>query len=160
MQKILRIHSVLAVIFGLLLVVLMFVIVIDIGGRFFFLKPLPGGVEIARVLLAWIFFLPLAYALVTGAHVRVTVLLTRLPHRLSSIADGLGTIFSISFLSLAVYASWKQFWESFVVGETLPAPIWIPFWLAKLALPIGCSLITAQLIINLVVHFRQLARRN
>ncbi len=34
---------------------------------------------------------------------------------------------------------------SFAIGEEMAAPIWIPFWLPKLALPVGCLLIGIQL---------------
>ncbi len=160
MQKILSIHKKLATIFGLLVMVLMFLIVVDAGGRFLFNQPLSGGVEMSRVVLAWILFLPLAYALVQGTHVRVTMLIMRLPHRLHLAAEVLVAILSLLFFGLAIYAGWGQFWDSFIVGEDMGAPIWIPFWLAKLALPLGCLLIAAQLGIGLAANLRQLGRRN
>jgi len=153
MQKIETLHRVLANFLGLLIVVLMFVIVIDVGGRFLFNVPLKGGVEISQLLLAWILFLPLAYALFRGAHVQVTIILRRLPKRFRFITVILIEILSLIFCWLAAYAGWTRFWESFTAGETMAAPIWIPLWLAKLAVPFGFSLISIQFCINIAIHF-------
>ena len=158
MQKILSMHKTLATIFGVFVLVLMFLIVIDAGGRFLFNRPLQGAVEISKVVLAWILFLPLAYALVQGTHVQVTILLMRLPRRPHLVADTAIAILSLGFFALAIYAGWLLFEDSFRVRETMAAPIWIPFWLAKAALPIGSLLIAVQLGIDLVTNLRQSRR--
>ena len=155
MQKILSFHGKLATVLGLLTLALMFVIVIDVGGRYLFNKPLQGGVEISQILLAWILFLPLAYTLIRGAHVRVTILTMRLPHRHKLIVEDIITIISLGFFALAIYASWMHFLDSISVGETMAAPIWLPLWAAKLAVPLGLFLIFAQLCINLGVNLVQ-----
>ncbi len=160
MQRILSAHKVVATIVGALVMVLMFIIVVERGGRFLFGKPLQGAVEISRVVLAWVLFGSLAYALVQGVHVRVTLFLTRFPQRPRLIAEAIIIALSLLFFSLAVYQGWGQFWDSFTQHETMAAPIWIPFWLAKLALPVGCFIIAAQLGIDLVANLRQLGGRS
>ena len=160
MQKILSTHRVVATMSGSLVMVLMFIIVVDSGGRFMLAKPLQGAVEISRVVLAWVLFGSLAYALVQGTHVRVTLFLTRLPRRLYLIVEILIIILSLLFFGLVVYAGWGQFWESFALNEAMAAPIWIPFWLAKLALPVGCLWIATQLGIDLVDNLRHPGRRS
>ena len=158
MKKILNFHSAIANFLGLLTLALMFAIVVDVCGRFLFNKPLQGGVEISQVLLAWILFLPLAYALVRKAHVRVTIILDHLPRRLNLIAEAFVAIISLGCFVLIIYASWKQFWESFSVGETMPAPIWIPAWLAKLAIPAGFLLFFFQLCVDLINTLKLLGK--
>jgi TRAP-type C4-dicarboxylate transport system permease small subunit len=136
----------------------MLIIVIEVGGRFLFNTPLKGGVEISQIVLAWILFLPLAYALVSGVHVRVTMLVMHLPPRLNLIIDILVSIISLGFFGLVIYAGWLEFWDSVSVGETMAAPIWLPFWLAKLAVPLGCVLFFLQLCVNMVEHVIKLRR--
>jgi TRAP-type C4-dicarboxylate transport system permease small subunit len=160
MQRILTIHRVLANVAGFLVLVLILLIVVDAGGRFLFNKPFRGGTEISKILLAWVFFLPFAYALIQGTHVRITLVLTHLPHRLHLVAEVLIDLLSLVFLGLVVYASGKQFWESFIVGEVMAAPIWVPFWAAKLAVPVGCLLLAAQFSIHLVAYLQQLVKRS
>jgi TRAP-type C4-dicarboxylate transport system permease small subunit len=154
MRKILSFHRGLATALGLLVIVLTILIVVDVSGRFFFNKPLKGGVEISRAVLAWILFLSLAYGLIQRAHVRVTLITMRLKPRLHFMAEVFTALVSLLFFGFGFYSGWEQFKLSFVVGEEMAAPIWIPFWLPKLALPIGCFLIGAHLIIDLVSHFQ------
>jgi TRAP-type C4-dicarboxylate transport system permease small subunit len=156
MRGILRFHKGVSTALGLLVIFLTFLIVIDVGGRFLLNKPLKGGVEISRVVLAWILFLSLAYGLVQKAHVRVSILLDRLSPRLHLIADILIALFSLIFFALGIYAGWEQFRLSFVIGEEMAAPIWIPFWLPKLALPVGCLLISIQLVLDIVSYWTNL----
>lgn len=158
MEKILRFQKILADILGLLVLVLMFLIVIDVGGRYLFNIPLKGGVEISQIVMTWVLFLPLAYALIRGAHVRVTVITMQFSPRFNLILDVLVNLVSLGFLGLVAFVGWLQFWESFSIGEIMAAPIWIPLWLAKLAMPLGFSLISIQLCLNMMGNLLKLWR--
>lgn len=154
MQKLLRFQQTVANILGLLVLLLMLLIVIDVGGRFLFNAPLQGGVEISEILMTWLLCLPLAYALIKGVHVRVTVLSRRLPR----LIEILGNILSLLFFGLITYVSWMKFLHSFSVGELMAATIWLPLWLQKLALPIGFFLFSLQLCFTVVVQIGKLGR--
>jgi TRAP-type C4-dicarboxylate transport system permease small subunit len=158
MQKILRFQKVLANILGLLVLVLMFIIVIEVVGRFLFDTPLKGGVEFSTIVMTWILFLPLAYALVRGAHVRVTLIVMHLPPRVSLIVEILVSIVSLGFFGLITYVGWLQFWDSISVGEIMPAPIWLPLWFAKLAVPLGFFLFFVQLSVNMIERVVKIRR--
>jgi len=154
MQRLINFHRNLATILGILILVLMFIIVIDACGRFLFNKPLPGAVELSRLVLAWILYLSLTWGLVQGAHVRVMLFLDRYPPRVRQAAEIIIMSLSMAFFCLMIYAGFKMFWNSFKVGETMAAPIWIPFWLAKLAVPIGCLMIVVHFPIDLLARFK------
>jgi TRAP-type C4-dicarboxylate transport system permease small subunit len=149
MSRLLSFHKWVSTTLGLMVILLTLLIVVDVGGRFLFNKPLQGGIEISRVVLAWILFLSLAYGLIQNVHVRVSFLVDRLSPRLHRIADVFTALLSVGFFALGMYAGWEQFRTSFAIGEEMAAPIWIPFWLPKLALPVGCLLIGIQLGLDL-----------
>lgn len=151
MGRLMSFYKGLATVLGVLVMVIMFLIVIDVGGRYLFDSPLLGGVEVSRVVLAWILFLALVYGLVQGAHVRVSLVINRFPPRLRLMSEVFTAVLSLGFFALATYSGWEQFKLSFEVSEEMPSPIWIPFWLPKLAVPIGCFLMAVQLGIDLVV---------
>lgn len=159
MERILNFQKNLATILGLLIMILTFIIVVDGGGRFLFNKPLPGGVELSRIVLAWILYLSLTWGLLQGVHVRVTLFLERYPHGVRVAAEVMIALLTMGFFCLMVYASSIQFWKSFKMGETMPAPIWIPFWLGKLAVPIGCLMIVVHLPIDLISRLQALKAR-
>ena len=144
-------HRRLATIIGLLIIAIVLMIVADAAGRFFLNKPLPGSVEMSRIALAWILFLSLAYGQIQGVHVRVEVFYTRYSPRLRRTVGMLSALISMFFFGLLTYAGWNMFQASYDVSETIPAPIWLPFWLPKLAMPIGFALLVLQLGMEAVI---------
>jgi len=149
MQKLLKLHNSLANILGLLIVLIALIIVVEVSSRFLFNKPLPGPIEGTRVILAWALFMSLAYGLVQRVHIQVQLFSNRYPRRVRFVMDNLIDVVTLCLFGILTYSAWQQFWESFTRGETMAAPIWIPFWLAKLALPIGSLIFVIQLVINL-----------
>lgn len=61
------------------------------------------------------------------------------------------------FMAFAFYATSRQFWESWLARETMMAAVKIPYWLAKLALPIGFFLMTIQFGFFLASSIRKLS---
>lgn len=159
MQKIASLQKWVGTITGLFIILTMFVIVIDALGRYFFKKPLLGALEITVLLLAWILFVPLGYGLLQDTHVRVTILINRLKGRALIIVEIIITLLGLAFFAFAIYAGWTGFWVSLMAGETTPAPIWIPQWLAKFAIPLGCALMIVQLFVRLISFGRQLGQQ-
>ncbi len=144
---------------GSLIIVVTILIVIDSAGRFLFNKPMTGGVEISILLAAFIVFLGLAYALIQGAHVQFTLFEVMFPLRFKRICEIFISTVGGLFMGFTFYATSRQFWESWKAGETMMAAVTIPYWLAKLALPIGFFLITAQFAFNLASSVSKLARK-
>lgn len=146
-----------SIIAGSLIILVTILIVIDSVGRYLFNKPLTGGVEISILLSAFIVFLGLAYALIQGAHVQFTLFEVMFPPGVRRICDIFINLMGMLFMALAFYATTRQFWESWLARETMMAAIKIPYWLAKLALPIGFFLITVQFGFYLVSSIRKLS---
>ena len=153
MEKLLKFHKNLANILGALIILLVVIIVVEAGGRYLFKKPLPGPIEVSRMILAWILFLSLAYALVQKAHVQVTLILERFSPTSRFWADTIVDTVSLIFFGLIMYSGWLQFLDSYRVDEVMAAPIWIPFWLGKLAVPAGCLLFIFQFFVQIVNRF-------
>lgn len=146
-----------AIVTGSLIIVVTLLIVIDSAGRFLFNKPLTGGVEISILLSAFIVFGGLAYALIQGAHVQFTLFEVMFPPKGRRICDIFINLMGMLFMAFALYATSGQFWESWLARETMMAAVKIPYWLAKLALPIGFFLITVQFGFYLVSSIRKLS---
>ena len=148
-----RFYHVTATSLGMLVLVMTFLIVIDVSGRYFANKPLIGAVDVSRLLLSFVLFWGFAYALHRGAHVRVTLLYKYLPHKKPlEIIVCVGGLLLIGFLT---YSSWGFFWDSWIIRETMRAPVDLPRWLAKLALFCGALMFTVQFGIDLIGHIRK-----
>ena len=108
--------------------------------------------------MSYVIFFGLAHTLVKGAHVRVTIALDRFPHRLRMIAEVITSIIGIFFCGLLIWGSWHQFWDSCLVWELMPAAIDIPWWPAKLAMPVGFFFMALQFFVYIVGHLTSLIR--
>jgi TRAP-type C4-dicarboxylate transport system permease small subunit len=130
-------------------------IVMDVLLRFIFNAPLPAATEICTLLMPYIAFLPFAYTLAAGQHVRLTLLTGRLPLKLRAKVEAFVYIVCFIFFSILFWYSWLAFWEALRGGEIMPAIITIPWWIGKLAMPVGVLLIAAQCILSFIVTFNQ-----
>ena len=129
------------------IILTMLLVVSDVSARYLFNSPIRGAVEVEQIILAYISFTGLAYALIKGNHVRVTLLLNRLSPRMRLGAEIIASLAGIAFFCLVVWGGIGQFWESWIIQEIMPASVEVPFWIAKLAMPLGAILITVQFII-------------
>jgi len=133
-----------------ILTLIAFLIVADVLLRFIFNAPLPAATELSTLFMPYIAFLPFAYTLASGQHVRLTLLTGRLPPNLSAFIDAFVYIVGFIFFSILFWYSLLAFWKSISGGEIMPAIIIIPWWIGKLAMPIGILLIAVQCILSLI----------
>ncbi|MBM4276519.1 MAG: TRAP transporter small permease [Deltaproteobacteria bacterium] len=102
--------------------------------------------------MAWLIFISLAYALIVGAHVRVTFVQMRLPPRMRQWSNVLVHAVGVGLLGLFILGAWPLIGESIRLKERMLAPmgINIPMWIAKLSAGVGLTLLFIQFIIELI----------
>jgi len=144
LEKVLaRINASLVMVCGVVLFFFMFTVVSDVTGRYLFLKPVPGTLEVGESVLALVVFLGWAAVLARGDHIRVSILLDSLPPRwhawleLLPLAVGFALIFPIAWYGLSFALESYKFKET---GLTYG----IPLYPGKIALFIGCTLFAIQ----------------
>ncbi len=136
------------------LIVLMIVVVVDVTLRDTIAAPIPGASESTELLLPYIVFWSLAYTLLTGGHVRVSILVARLPERTRVAAEILACVIGLVLFGALTYTSWLQFWESFVIQEFMMAAVKLPWWVGKFGMPTGCFLMFLQFLFLLLRYAR------
>ncbi|MBA7657392.1 hypothetical protein ES703_65329 [subsurface metagenome] len=151
-----RVNRVAAIISAVVLLGMMLLVVCDALGRSVLLMPIPGAVEGTGLLMPYIIFFAFAYTLVVGGHVRVSLLLDRLPARFQLRAEVLACIIGVAFFGILTYYGWIHFWESFVIREFMMAPIKLPWWVGKLAMPIGLFIMSVQFLFLLLGYIAEL----
>jgi TRAP-type C4-dicarboxylate transport system permease small subunit len=125
-----------------------FMIVTDIIMRFFLNQPLPASWEISEISMPYIVFFPFAYALTVDAHVRVSLVRDRMPKKIQLTFDLLANFIFFVFCSMLTYWSWLRFWDSFIVKEEILAAIQLPWWVGKIAMPIGMGMFALRYLIK------------
>lgn len=138
----------------IVLAVQIVITVADVLGRFLFNRPIPGVVDASELFLPYILFIPLAYTLATGTHVRMSLATSRMAPPVRRASEVFANLVGLVFFAVLTMRAWRFFWDSFVIGETMLAPIYLPWFLGKLALPIGTALITVQFLLHLGLSLR------
>jgi TRAP-type C4-dicarboxylate transport system permease small subunit len=129
---------------GLALLGLTLMTTADTFMRFVLNAPFPASVEISQLIQPYIVFLPFAYALHMGSHVRVTLITERFSGRVRLFLEFLPFLIGTIFFAVMTYISWIRFSASFRIQETMLAAIRLYWWVGKMAMPIGLGLMTLE----------------
>ena len=131
----------------------------DVLGRYLFNRPVSGTYEIFGVLLPSIVLLGLAYAQAERAHVRITMVLERLPPLLQRVFNILTTLI---FMVMTVLIGWfgfdlsMRFWDSGKLIDTIFVPKWIP----QLVVPLGALALFLVLSVQLIEYLGKSGKRD
>lgn len=146
-----RINTWIAIYFtGTAILLAMLLVVVDATGRTLFNFPILGMNEVVRICLAWAAFTGSAYGLIIGIHVRVTLFVERMPARYRFACELLTEFLGATFFTLFFVILVRFFWTSWLIKEIPMGPVPTPIWLAKVALPIGISLIMVEFWLRLI----------
>lgn len=111
---------------------------------------IPSYADFTGFLLAAASFLALAHTLREGAHIRVVLLVSRLPEKLHRLVEiwclGVGTIITCYF---AWYTALLCH-ESYIYNDLSPGMIAVPIWIPQIAMLFGLIILAVALIDELV----------
>jgi len=111
----------------------------------------PGADDLASYALVATSFLALAYTLKGGGHIRVALLLRRLPPRPRRLAElgalALGTAVTLYFTWFAIELTWLSWRFGDMSQGVLPIPLWLP----QSVMALGLIIFAVALIDELVV---------
>ena len=138
-----------------LLIPMMLITAGDVIGRAAWSKPIPGTVELSSYLLAIFILLGVAYTQQVKGHVRVSMLVSRLPERVGSILDVFTTLLSIFIIAILAWQGWVVGIEERTVSDMLRVPQ-LPF---RLLVSIAACFLCLELLIDLVGSVGKLIRR-
>jgi TRAP-type C4-dicarboxylate transport system permease small subunit len=131
----------------------------DVMGRYLFNKPILGTFEVFEILLPAIVLLGLGYTQGNNAHVRVEILLSRLSFRkktvLNLITNGCALFISV----LILWRGWLLTTGYWRMGRMIPT-IEVPMFLPQLLVPLGASMLTLVLVVQMLQYIVQLTERN
>ncbi len=125
-------------------------IVTDIFLRYFFAKPLPATWEIGELCMPHVVFLPFAYALAKGSHVRVAMLTSRISAKSERRLRILTNLLSATMAGVLTVYSWRSFYFSFSIREEMLAAVELLWWWGKIAMPAGLAIFTLRFVLDTV----------
>ena len=156
----LRINLACAFVSGVALLLMMLAGAADvIGTNLDLLKlpssPIPAAFEFMATMMVVNVFLAVSLGQARRQHIRVEVLVNRLPRTLQRVADVAQYVLAVAFFGLIAWFAWPAAVHSFNVGEYAPGLINFPIWPARFILAFGATLMSIQCCFDIVGLFAQ-----
>ncbi|MFC5337569.1 TRAP transporter small permease subunit [Leucobacter denitrificans] len=139
----------------LVIVFMMVATVADVARRYFTGAPIPGVTEAGEVLMVMAVFLGIAFTEYRGAHVRVTLVLEKLPPRVAAIINSLAMLVVLLLLAWMVWVTTGRALESIEVDEVRFGLVKIPVWPGRIAIAVGLAAYFLEAIPRLYDSVRQ-----
>ncbi len=127
----------------------------EVIGRALWSRPIPGSMELSSYLLAAFILLGLAYTHQVKGHVRVTMLVSRLPEKVALVLDVITTLMSLFIIALMA-------WQGWVVGKaehTVSDMLRIPQFPFRLLVSVGGAFLFLELFFDLTDALKKILRR-
>ncbi len=139
-----------------LLIPMMLLTTVDVIGRGFFRHPITGTYELSSYLLAVFILLGIAYTYQVGGHVRVTMIVSKLPGRIAAAVEIITILLSLFIVTILAWQGWVLGWEEKTVSEQLRIPE-LPF---RLLVCLAAVFMWLELLFDLVAKTTQFVRRS
>lgn len=134
-------------------IVMMMLTTVDVIGRYFLSKPIPGAIEMSEFMLAIFGVLGMAYTHQSGANVKVTMLTNALPPRLARVTEIITILLSFQIIGMLVWYGVIMGIEELQAGTTTDT-LGIPLYPLYFLLSAGAVLLCLELLITLIESVR------
>ncbi|OEY65645.1 TRAP transporter small permease [Marinobacter sp. X15-166B] len=98
---------------------------------------IPGLAELAAFLLLGATFFGLAYTFWQGGHIRVTLLIQRLPAPMQRWLDSAMLLVAMAITGFALWFSVWLTWDSYDFGDLSIGMVPVPLWIPQLGMSLG-----------------------
>ena len=138
---------------GWLVPLMMMLVVVEVFMRYVLHQPLMVADEFSAYMLVALSYLGMAYTWRQGGHVRVTVLVSRLPSRASSWIRLMGLILIFIFMTELDRVGYKMIMYALKINLRSSTWLMVPLFWPQLAVFIGFVLLTLLLVVDIVRTF-------
>lgn len=122
----------------------------EVVARYIFRSPTEWSLELTTYALVWCGFFGAAYALKRGRHVRVDLLLDRLPPPVQRGLELYTDLLALAFCLLLVGEGARFVYQSYITEAASVSPLRVPLFIPELAVPAGGALLALQLLTRIL----------
>lgn len=126
----------------------------EVVGRAVWSRPIPGSMELSSYMLAIFVLLGIAYTHQVGGHVRVTMLVSRIPEKAALVLQILTTLLSLFIIGVMAWQGWVVGMEERTVSDMLRVPQF-PF---RMLVSAAGFFLCLELLLDLVGSIQKLIR--
>ncbi|MDO9535874.1 MAG: TRAP transporter small permease [Bacillota bacterium] len=140
-----------------MLLPMMLLTTVDVIGRAFFPRPVPGVVELSQYMLAVVILLGIAYTQQVKGHPKVTLVVSRLPSLARRVVEIIITMLGLFMVFILIWQGWVLATGrlSTTVSDLLRIPQ-LPF---RLLVSVGGFLLFLELLVDLSSTVGKLLKR-
>jgi TRAP-type C4-dicarboxylate transport system permease small subunit len=135
--------------FGIVVGVLILLMSVDIGIRYFKIGTLPWLIEVVEYLVCAGTFLAAPWVLRQGAHVRVDIVVTALPKRIAQRLEQFIDVIGFGISAVLFYYGCKAVLQSANANQILYKTWWTPEWIVLLPVPVACFLLCVEFVLRI-----------
>lgn len=139
-----------AAISGGLTLVMAFLILYEVVARAFFGASTALATELTAYMLIGIVFLSAAYGVREAGHVRMDIVVSRLPDRWRYLLDAITSTITMVFALVLAWQGWLLAFESYQGAVTSSSALRFPVFLPQLMIPIGAGILILQLVARVI----------
>jgi len=130
-----------------ILLLMVFLTVGDVAGRYFLTIPIPGTFELTNFMLALVVFLTLSYTQVRKGHISIDALVSRFSPRTQAIIDSITYFLSLILVSIVVWQS-AVYAKSLYLGHNVSGVLSLSVYPFVIVAAIGSSFFCLVLLVN------------
>jgi TRAP-type C4-dicarboxylate transport system permease small subunit len=137
----------------LAIVVTSMVLTYSVATRYFFKSPTDWQDEASVFLLVGVTFFCTAWVQSQRGHIGIEALASVLPARANAVRLFVVDLLSFAFCAFFAWKSWALFHEAWTDGQTTSSTFAPPLWIPYSMMAAGMSILTLQLLVQVLVHF-------
>ncbi len=128
--------------------------VFQVGLRYLFGLGIPWGAGAVINLVVWAVFVGSSEAIRRDSHIRLEVVVEKLPHRARQVVTALSDLCCLGFSATIAVLAFRFEGILYESGEVSPST-YLPEYILFLSLPLGASLMTLRFAQTLIGRFRR-----
>lgn len=115
---------------------------------------IPSYADFAGFALATASFMALAYTLRAGTHIRVNLIILRVPERTQWVLEVAALVLAAAMSAYATWFAGFLVWESHHYGDMSPGIVAVPLWIPQISMVAGLGLLTIAFVDSAVETLR------
>lgn len=140
------------------LIIMVFIVTLDVLGRWLFSQPITGAVELTEIGLSIVIFLTIGYTHLKEEHISIDFLFERLPDKAKWVMEG---IIQLIIMVVMVLMALSLFWysERLLTSGTVTGDLGLPVYLFAAVSGIGAIVFALTAILLAIRYFAKGAAR-
>lgn len=143
----------LGILSGMGILLMGMIIAYEVVCRYVFNSPTMWTQEVSIYLFMWTMLAASSYTLQTGKHVRVDLLIERMPVKTRKLFDVLTSVIGMIYCAIVTVQAFQMLMSSITYGKLSATPLRVPLWIPQSALLIGFILLTCHFFLIIMKSF-------